>query len=120
MTWTYDQSTGDLNHDGVYEGRGYSGVGAGLNNGAMEAKDDVGPIPRGSWKIGPPHKGEHTGPTTMNLDPVGHDAHGRSLFRIHGDNKLNNRTASQGCIILGPAIRKEIAASGDTELVVVA
>ena len=35
---------------------------------------------------------------------------------IHGNNVQNN--ASQGCIIFGPAIRQQIAASGDHVLVV--
>jgi hypothetical protein len=51
----------------------------------------------------------------MNLDPVdGTNTFGRSLFRIHGDNARHD--ASEGCIILGPSIRKLIAASGDHDL----
>ncbi len=53
----------------------------------------------------------------MNLDPVGHDALGRTDFRIHGDNV--NHDASHGCIILGPLIRRAIADSADKVLEVV-
>ena len=53
----------------------------------------------------------------MNLQPINHNALGRSGFMIHGNNVQNN--ASQGCIILGPALRQQIANSGDTTLIVV-
>lgn len=120
--WTYDQSTGDLTHNSKFVGTGYSGAGRtladGRNNGDMEDVAAHGPIPRGKWHIDNPRTSQNTGPVTMNLDPVGHDAHGRSLFRIHGDNKASN--ASHGCIILARPIREMIAASGDHELEVVA
>jgi len=114
--WLYKQSTGDLWHAGSYEGRGYSGHGEGVNNGALEADPGVGPIPKGLWKIGPAHTSPHTGPITMDLTPVGHDAHGRTLFRLHGDNDALNHSASRGCIILGRALRLAISASGDDDL----
>lgn len=50
----------------------------------------------------------------MRLTPIGHSALGRSAFMIHGNNVQNN--ASQGCIILGPTLRQQIAGSGDTQL----
>ena len=54
----------------------------------------------------------------MNLGPMlGTDTFGRALFRIHGDN--NSHNASEGCIILGPAIRQMIAGSGDTMMTVI-
>ncbi|MDB5432404.1 MAG: hypothetical protein JWP35_3520 [Caulobacter sp.] len=122
MTWKYDQSTGDLFHDGKFVGTGYSGAGRtlaeGRNNGALEGASARGPIPCGKWKIAAPRTSNTTGPVTMNLDPVGHDAHGRTLFRIHGDNREGN--ASHGCIILARPLRELIAGSGDADLVVVA
>ena len=121
MTWRYKQSTGDLFHLGSYEGRGYSGHDAGVNNPALEADAGIGPIPQGMWKIGPAHLSPHTGPLTMNLDPVApNTAHGRSLFRIHGDNSSGNRSASRGCIILGRALRQAISDSDDQDLEVFA
>jgi hypothetical protein len=118
MTWRYQQSTGDLYRDAAFVGTGYSGAGhtlaEGRNNPAMEAVVGKGPIPKGMWKIGPAHDSPHTGPLTMNLDPVGHDAHGRSLFRIHGDNRDDD--ASHGCIILARGMRGTIEMSGDTDL----
>lgn len=121
MTWVYDQSTGDLTHEGDFSGTGYSGAGRtlaeGRNNPDMEAVRSCGPIPCGKWSIGPVHDSATTGPMTMDLNPVGHDAHGRTVFRIHGDNKASN--ASHGCIVLARGIREEIATSADKTLVVV-
>jgi hypothetical protein len=54
----------------------------------------------------------------MHLDPLpGTSTFGRSLFRIHGNNAVND--ASHGCVILGPFIRRAIADSDDTDFEVV-
>lgn len=117
--WTYAQKTGELTHDGQFAGTGYSGTGIGRNQPAAEIVPNTGPIPRGQYKIGPAYDDDHLGPCVMHLDPeTGTDTHGRSLFRIHGDNARHD--ASEGCIILGPAIRNQIATSGDSELTVTA
>lgn len=119
--WTYQQSTGVMSRDGVREGVGYSGAGRtateGRNNPAMEAVQAKGPIPRGRWQIGAPYDHPHLGPLTMNLAPVDHDAHGRSAFRIHGDNAADD--ASHGCIIMARPIRDLIVGSGDRSLEVI-
>jgi hypothetical protein len=115
MTWSYDQSSGELRHDGVFEGTGYSGTGVGRNRPEAQRIHNTGPIPQGRYKIGPSHDHPHLGPCVMNLEPEpGTDTFGRSAFRVHGDNARHD--ASEGCIILGPSIRKLIAASGDHEL----
>lgn len=115
MTWTYSQSSGELSQDGVFAGTGYSGAGIGRNNPVAQATPNVGPVPQGYYEIGPPYTSPKTGPITMVLTPDPNtQVFGRTAFRIHGDNA--SHTASHGCIILGPAIRKEIAASGDTQL----
>ena len=124
MPFTYQQTTGRFSRNGATIGIGYSGHGPGLNNPAEEAVHGVGPIPAGPWTIGEAHEDGKLGPIVMNVDPVApFDAHGRTLFRIHGDNDLLNHTASDGCIILGPTYRREIAAavaSGDNGLTVIA
>jgi hypothetical protein len=114
MPWTYNQITGKLTHDGRVVGTGYSGRGFGRNNPLAEAVRGVGPVPSGRYTIGRPHLGVHTGPHTMNLTPVGHNARGRTLLRIHGDNLAHN--ASHGCIILPPQVRHRISESGDNVL----
>lgn len=115
--WTYRQSDGELIHDGAFEGTGYSGAGEARNDPGMEGVPDVGPIPRGLYSIGPERVSPRLGPIVMNLDPLGHDALGRTDFRIHGDNARHD--ASHGCIILGPAIRRMIADSPDHNLTVI-
>lgn len=63
MPWTYQQSTGILRHDGaIVASNGYSGRGAGKNNPSMQTIANVGPIPQGTWNIGPLHTSLHTGP----------------------------------------------------------
>jgi hypothetical protein len=120
MPWTYFQSSGELRHNGVLIGVGYAGAGmtsaTGRNNPAMEGIPNQGPIPAGQYHIGNAFNHPQKGPLSMRLTPIGHNALGRSGFMIHGNNVQNN--ASQGCIILGPAIRQQIAGSGDTQLLV--
>lgn len=127
MTWLYHQSTGRLMRTGVPGVRepiliatGYSGHGDQKNDPAAEAITAEGPIPRGAWKIGAPYDSKSVGPFALRLEPVGHDAHGRSAFRIHGDSASQPGQASHGCIILPRGIREQIARSGDCSLQVVA
>ena len=110
-TWVYEQKTGKLSIKGEVVGEGYSGNGEGLNNPKFQDKRDVGPIPRGNWKIGEVFKHETKGPITMKLTPDGHDARGRDNFLIHGDNKKGDKSASEGCIILPKELRTKIAES---------
>jgi hypothetical protein len=132
LCWLYIQSTGELLHldangfADYFVNGGYSGYGSGLNNPAMQdvqAKqegDPAGPIPEGSYNIGPQYYNQNTGPGTMDLTlPPGTTTYIRDLLRIHGDNDAHNHTASNGCIVEGPSIRKRIARSKDTCLRVV-
>jgi hypothetical protein len=122
--WTWDQSAGELRRNGEVIAKGYSGKGKGKNNPALETVRATGPIPRGKWKIvGPPYNSSSVGPYALKVfadDGRLDDTHartGRGAFRIHGDNKTG--TASEGCIILGPAMRRLIWESGDRDLEVV-
>jgi hypothetical protein len=49
---------------------------------------------------------------------VGHNARGRTLFRIHGDSVKQPGEASSGCIILGRTLREAIN-SGKIKLLLV-
>ncbi len=114
--FVYHQATGKLTLDGKDVGTGYSGKGEeGKNKPDKEKDKNVGPIPRGLYKIGKAKmwKGMEN---VFDLTPDGHDAHGRTGFLIHGDSKQNPGNASEGCIILSPVIRKKIAESGVTRL----
>jgi hypothetical protein len=124
MPWEYSQSTGELyqiqNGQRVRVGTGYSGINAGLNNPAMENTPNTGPIPRGTWRIGNPRRSPNTGPHVLDLSPIGHNAHNRTNFQIHGDNRTPQpNDASNGCVILPRNIRERISNSGDTILTVI-
>ena len=119
MGWVYSQRTGEIRHNGVMIGRGYSGKGVGKNNPHMQNVGFEGPIPRGLYCIGQAYHSARRGPLTIKLTPIGHNALGRTNFRIHGDNREMNFTASKGCIILSRPIRERIINSGDTRLEVV-
>jgi hypothetical protein len=121
--WTYQQSTGRMVHNGKAVATGYSGWGSlakGFrNNPAKQGVVAKGPIPQGLWKMtGVVTKHPSLGPFVILLEPVGHNALGRSLFRIHGDNAQND--ASHGCVILPRNIRELIWNSGDRALTVIA
>ncbi len=116
----YSQATGKIYLPNMLLGVGYSGAGEGVNNPAMEAVQKVGPIPRGKWKIVRwDTRHGNKGPQVAVLAPVGHDAHGRTAFLIHGDNTTPDpRDGSHGCIVASRAIRNALRASGETELIV--
>lgn len=118
--WTYDSKTGTISQDGINRAIGYSGHGDGLNNPDLESVKSVGPIPRGKWRI---VRWDDThgdkGPVVGVLEPVGHDAHGRTGFLIHGDNALANHSASHGCIIASRPLREWWRLSKDNDLEVV-
>ena len=120
MTWTYQQSTGYLWQDQTYIGEGYAGRDAGLDNPSFESVPDTGPIPHGTYSIGPSFNHPQCGPKSMHLTPDSTtDTFGRSGFLIHGDNSSLNHTASHGCIILERHIRDLISVSPDRVLSVV-
>lgn len=122
--WKWDQSAGELSRNGEVIAKGYSGKGAGRNNPAMERVRATGPIPAGRWKVVEKYDSKSVGPYALKVfadDGKLDDTHagtGRGAFRIHGDNRTG--TASEGCIILGPAVRRLIWEGGDHELEVVA
>lgn len=92
----------------IYAENGYSGrAGPARNNPAWERVVAQGPIPAGRWQMGAPYHSNRVGPLAIPLAPVDHDAHGRSGFRIHGDNRVGD--ASSGCIVLPRFARECIA-----------
>lgn len=103
--WVYQQTTGELLADGEYVATGYSGHGDGVNNPAMQAVANVGPIPRGWYRCGAPHHHIRLGPVSIELSPIDHDCCGRSEFFVHGDNVRGDKSASKGCIIVGRTTR---------------
>jgi len=106
--FTFRTTDGEFRFKDRFEGNGYSGTGEGRNNPTLEWKPNVGPIPRGLYRIGDPITDAHMGPLAFPLVPIDHSACGRTGFYIHGNNAAND--ASHGCIILGWAIRAHIIA----------
>ena len=117
--FTYHQSTGQLTgSNGTPRLAGYAGFGSGLNNPDKQDQHDIGPLPRGRYKMTALINSPHTGLATIVLDPdPANQMFGRSGFRIHGDNAAANHTASNGCIIAGhTADRTAIWNAGDHDL----
>lgn len=121
MSWIYKQSTGEMMApDGNLIGTGYSGKGIGCNNAEMQDVPNVGPIPAGTYTIGEAYHDPEKGPCVMRLIPdPSNEMFGRDGFLCHGDNPAANHTASEGCIIQGPAARQAISTSDDKQLMVV-
>jgi hypothetical protein len=119
--WLYNQTNGQLSHDGALVAVGYSGFGYGKNNHGAQALANIGPIPVGSWEIGdiidstPLH-----GPFVLPLTPFGGtNTFGRSGFLIHGESIEAPGCASRGCIILPRWVRAQMGQSSDKGLEVV-
>lgn len=129
MSHVWSQLTGEWTHAGKLMGKGYSGLddgdgipepGEGKNDPAMQRVKDVGPVPCGRYRIGPPFRHPTAGRFTMRLYPeAGTETFGRSGFLIHGDKASNPGTASHGCIVVPYDVRLAIGAHKDRELLVV-
>jgi len=118
--WIWDQNAGTLSRDGIVVSRGYAGNGRGVNNPTMQAAKGIGPIPAGHYTMTQIRDSANTGPRTIALQPSElTQTFGRGDFRIHGDNRMGNRSASHGCIILPRDVREKIWASRDRALQVV-
>jgi hypothetical protein len=111
--YVYEQATGHLfareggRNDLLATGYSGSEEQGGKNNPGTQCKADIGPIPRGSYTIGPPFNGPS--PFSLRLTPASaNDVCGRSGFLIHGDSVAHPGTASQGCIILARPARERI------------
>src|SRR5579864_6406044 len=114
MPWTYEQNSGRLfKPSGIEATQGISGDFLHANFPPSQGLQFAGPIPVGLYRIGHAYP-SHLGPFTMDLTPIGHNALDRHDFRIHGTK--GHHWASEGCIILGPEIRQEIAMSSDRVL----
>lgn len=121
--WIYSQTSGVLvgPHGSAYSGL-YSGHGPGLNNPAEQSDANIGPIPAGTWTIGPPAKDDDTGPLSLLLAPdPATQTFGRTGFRIHGDSLKapGERQASHGCIVAAVNVRVALRDSPDRTLLVV-
>ncbi|MCB1611085.1 MAG: DUF2778 domain-containing protein [Xanthomonadales bacterium] len=119
--WTYVQDTGAMfDPQGVQLEKGYAGKDPHKNHPDSQCVKDLGPIPRGDYRI----RAQRNNPTPVTL-PLDPDPGNfmckplRSGFLIHGDSIAAPGTASNGCIILSRAARIKIRDSGDDLLRVV-
>ncbi|HLG99830.1 MAG TPA: tlde1 domain-containing protein [Bryobacteraceae bacterium] len=120
--FTYSQRAGTLLHNGILIGSGYSGHGDGKNDPDFQNIANVGPIPRGKYRIGGPEdlQGGPHGPYVLPLRPdPENEMFGRSGFLIHGDEIAHPGEASFGCIIMAREIREAITRWGDSDLEVI-
>ncbi|SQI59722.1 Uncharacterised protein [Salmonella enterica subsp. diarizonae] len=119
MAWIYHQSTGELWHNGVLKGKGYSGVLTNKNNPDRQQVKGMGPLPRGTYHIA--GHNNSISPMTVILVQTSGESYGRSLFRIHGEKRppAIPGFASEGCIIMGPGVRSQVIMSHDRTLEVV-
>ena len=121
--WSYRIPTGLISENGVPRHEvSYSGFGPGLNNASACTEHGVGPIPPGTYRIGPGYDDpDGLGVLVMHLDPLpGTNTFQRALFRIHGDNSKQDHSASRGCIVAPHSLRLAIDASRDRILEVIA
>jgi Protein of unknown function (DUF2778) len=126
--WTFVQRSGKLyDPSGKYIATGYAGgaCGAhpeGVNNPDMADQHNIGPLPQGTYTFGEPI-GKHPklGLFVIPLIPdPSNNMFGRSGFFLHGDLvKGPAESASDGCIIMGPAYRHACAESPDQQIQVV-
>jgi hypothetical protein len=120
--WTFHQSTGIFrDKTGQCVCIGYAGREEGKNNPAMQDHKQLGPIPRGKYKMNPPVDTAEHGPYVIWLTPdPANEMFGRSGFGIHGFN-AHDPNSSQGCPEISPlTYRAQMWESGDHELEVVA
>ncbi|ELY2495979.1 DUF2778 domain-containing protein [Cronobacter muytjensii] len=120
MPWVYKVSAKDFYLNGTYQfSAEYSGRPGYKDDSANECVKGKGPIPRGTYTIGPAFSHHKTKAWTMRLTPyTENDMCGRDGFMIHGESTAHPGEASDGCIILSLTNRKIIAASDDKILVV--
>lgn len=117
---TYSQSFHTLRRDGVIlSTTGHSGNGEGLNDPDKQCIHNVGPLPRGRYKIGKwinhPHLGPLSAPLIPQTDGSGSLAWlcGRGGFWIHGPD------FSEGCVVQIHDIRLALSNAGDEFLDVI-
>ena len=120
--WIWKQKQGELYHGDNRIAVGYSGAPEALNDPTREQEHNVGPLPRGIYRIGEPidvQGGDH-GPFVLPLTACGSDpTYGRGGFLMHGDAIARPGTASHGCIIIPRDARQLVTDSHDLFLVVV-
>lgn len=100
--WQWEIVSGRLYRpDGAWVAECYSGHGAGVDNPELESTRQVGPLPEGTYDIGPLEVLHGTlGRHVRKLTPTdATNVYHRSGFFIHGDNATLDHSASEGCLV---------------------
>ncbi|XQS17336.1 tlde1 domain-containing protein [Citrobacter telavivensis] len=120
MPWVYKVSVHKFYLDGTFQfDAEYSGRPEFWNDSANECVINKGPLPRGTYTIGPAFNHPRTKAYTLRLTPfIENQMCGRDGFMIHGNSVAHPTQASDGCIILNLSGRKTINDSTDKILVV--
>ncbi len=119
LNWHISQSTGQVRDDhGNIIGQSYAGHGPGVNNPSMQNVPMEGPLPRGTYTIGPQQNNRtHNGKNlimSMRLTPSpSNQMFGRAGFLIHGPHANDHRDSSNGCPIMTRSMRNQIGQSND-------
>ena len=118
--WYFSQRTGIIKHNDEEITQGYAGNGLGKNNPDMQNVHNVGPLPRGLYRIQKPIQqdikvGHYAIPLAPSMD---NQMFGRSAFMWHGDSMAHPGEASEGCIVSSLSARIDAWESGDHDLTV--
>lgn len=122
MNLNYSQSTGCVTDDnGMNIAIGWAGHGEAKNNPAMQGEQNLGPLPRGVYKVLPweeRHPG--LGPMVARILQVSGETYGRSGFFIHGPSldKAKYGQESKGCIVVPRSDREKIKALNPSTITV--
>ncbi len=127
LYYIYDQATGEITHvepGGPITslGKGYAGLGIGLNNPAFQGVSNIGVLPVGTYTISPQQLNitgaGHKLAASMRLVPDrSNQMFGRGGFLMHGAKRgEKTQSSSNGCPILAKDIRDQIGNSGDNTL----
>jgi RHS repeat-associated protein len=138
LCWIYVQSTGAMFSDYlnsgivVYVGTAYSGSPQRLNRASDQFIPNTGPIPQGTYGIGPEQTNQICANCGLNGQPInllnsmrltpdpGNNMGNptRFGFLLHGGD-MTKKNSSQGCIVLPLEVRNTMGTSGDNCLEVV-
>ena len=106
MNLNYQQSTGLLtDDDGKVVAHGWAGRQEGKNNPDMEDVHCTGPLPCGTYSVGPWGGHPPLGPDSTHLTQTSGESYGRDGFYIHGPGTVNYGQESKGCIVIPRAER---------------
>ena len=122
MTWTYRQSTGEIEHNGMKHGRGHAGDGKWRNVPYGEIISSSGPLPQGRYGISSHFVADaRHGKLSLKLVPNPHNRmFGRSQFFVSSGQGAPVGNPSAGCIILPAHVCVHILHSEDRALEVIA